>query len=66
MAEIFLRSNGVSSPDRSPNDVSLKVVIAGAGIAGLVAAVGLRDQGHQVHVWQSASRDSCKLLTSHV
>lgn len=31
---------------------SLKVIIIGAGIAGLSAAVGLRRAGHDVEVWR--------------
>ena len=45
-----LQSDGVLESGLLPNDLSLKIVIAGAGIAGLTAAVALRQQGHQVHV----------------
>lgn len=33
----------------------LKVLIAGAGIAGLSAAIGLRQQGHHVQVFEQSS-----------
>lgn len=32
------------------SEVSLKILIVGAGIAGLTAAIGLRREGHEVHV----------------
>lgn len=32
---------------------SLKVIIIGAGIAGLSAAIGLRRAGHDVEVWRA-------------
>lgn len=32
------------------SEVSLKILIVGAGIAGLTAAIGLRKEGHEVHV----------------
>ena len=50
MAKYPLQSNGVLESGLLPDVVSLKIVIAGAGIAGLTAAVALRQQGHQVHV----------------
>ena len=31
-------------------DKGLKILIAGAGIGGLTAAIALRRQGHHVHV----------------
>lgn len=40
---------------------SLKVIIIGAGIAGLSAAVGLRRAGHDVEVW----RILCSETLSH-
>lgn len=47
MANIHAQSNGA---EQTPNAGSLKVVIVGAGIAGLTTAVALRQQGHEVHV----------------
>lgn len=38
--------NGVSSEEQGP----LKVVIIGAGIGALSAAIGLRLEGHEVEV----------------
>jgi hypothetical protein len=40
-------TNGHSHGDEKPG---LKVLIVGAGVAGLCAAIGLRRQGHEVHV----------------
>ena len=34
----------------TPSVASLKILIVGAGIAGLTAAIGLRKEGHEVHV----------------
>lgn len=39
--------NGYHHGDEQPG---LKVLVVGAGIAGLSAAIGLRQQGHEVHV----------------
>lgn len=36
----------------------LKILIAGAGIAGLAAAVGLRREGHDVHVFEKSAFNS--------
>ena len=36
----------------SSNDRKLKIIVVGAGIAGLSAAIGLRDAGHEVEVLQ--------------
>jgi hypothetical protein len=47
-----MASDGESTPDA----VSLRVLIVGSGIAGLTAAVALRQQGHQVDVWKSHPR----------
>ncbi|KAL8926714.1 MAG: hypothetical protein Q9208_002788 [Pyrenodesmia sp. 3 TL-2023] len=33
----------------------LKVLIAGAGIGGLAVAVGLRQQGHDVHIFEKSA-----------
>lgn len=38
----------------SDNPPPLKILIAGAGIGGLAAAVGLRQQGHDVHVFEKS------------
>ena len=37
---------------------SLKVIIIGAGIAGLSAAIGLRRAGHDVEVWRALSSEA--------
>jgi hypothetical protein len=47
-----MASDGESIPDA----VSLRVLIVGSGIAGLTAAVALRQQGHQVDVCESHPR----------
>lgn len=44
------KSNAISGSEASTEPVPLKIVIVGAGIAGLTAAIGLRRQGHEVHV----------------
>ena len=56
----------VSAPDtlRAPHQAPLKVVVAGAGIAGLVLAVALLKKGIQVQVLErdlSAVRGEGKL-----
>ncbi|QKX64611.1 uncharacterized protein TRUGW13939_11786 [Talaromyces rugulosus] len=42
-------SNGLSD-DKRP----LKIIIVGGGIGGLTAAIGLRKQGHDVHVFEQS------------
>ncbi|KAK7899774.1 hypothetical protein LTR67_003519 [Exophiala xenobiotica] len=44
-------TNGHSHGDEKPG---LKVLIAGAGVAGLCAAIGLRRQGHEVHIYEQS------------
>ncbi|KAK5047454.1 hypothetical protein LTR84_006550 [Exophiala bonariae] len=47
-------ANGLS-PQKTDDDVlPLKILIVGAGIAGLTAAVGLRQQGHHVQVFEQS------------
>ena len=41
---------------------SLKIIIIGAGIAGLSAAVGLRRAGHDVEVWSALFQRLCPCL----
>lgn len=41
------------------SDVSLRVIIVGAGIGGLTAAIGLRRQGHEVIVKLLTVKDRC-------
>jgi 2-polyprenyl-6-methoxyphenol hydroxylase-like FAD-dependent oxidoreductase len=43
--------NGVSNYDSG----RLQVLVVGAGIAGLSAAIGLRQQGHYVQVFEQSS-----------
>lgn len=54
MTATAIRKNGMngvngSAINGSP-DEGLKVLIVGAGIAGLTAGIGLRKQGHHVQV----------------
>ncbi|KAL8827878.1 MAG: hypothetical protein Q9170_006834 [Blastenia crenularia] len=37
-----------------PNAPPLKVLVAGAGIGGLAVAIGLRQQGHEVHIFEKS------------
>lgn len=46
--------NGVNGSGHHEQD-GLKILIAGAGIAGLSAAIGLRQQGHRVHIFEQSS-----------
>lgn len=45
--------NGDASQSRSLQQ-GLKVLIIGAGIGGLTAAIAIRQQGHEVHVFESS------------
>ena len=47
-------ANGVNGVSHQDPD-GLKVLIAGAGIAGLSAAIGLRQQGHHVQIFEQSS-----------
>lgn len=38
---------------------TLKLIIVGAGIGGLTAAIALRQQGHEIHVGESGSLAYC-------
>ena len=40
-------ANGVNGHSQA----GLKIIVVGAGIGGLASAIGLRKQGHEVHVW---------------
>ena len=62
-------SESFSAEESTPWDgstQSLKVIIIGAGIAGLSAAVGLRRAGHDVEVWRALFRSlsHCLLFQS--
>lgn len=47
-----------------PAEQGLRILIAGAGIGGLVAAIALRQQGHEVLV--GIGLDSCENLTNSI
>ncbi|KAI9801589.1 MAG: hypothetical protein M1825_003268 [Sarcosagium campestre] len=49
------KSSTESSASDSVTDRPLKVIIVGAGIAGLSAAVGLRRAGHDVEIFEQSS-----------
>jgi flavin-dependent dehydrogenase len=42
--------------------MALKVLVVGGGIGGLTAAVGLRQQGHEVIVWFSGNNQAALLI----
>lgn len=52
--------NGVDSVNGHKQDQpgALRVLIVGAGIAGLSTAIGLRQQGHHVQVWKMGTFNS--------
>lgn len=52
MKRIATNAHSVEADDFSP---AISILIAGAGIGGLAAAIGLRDQGHHVHVFEQSS-----------
>ena len=43
-------SSVVKAPTSNDGSKPLKILVVGAGIAGLAAAIGLRRAGHQVEV----------------
>lgn len=51
LAQDLDHSSTASHTYTSSNDRKLKVIIIGAGIAGLSAAIGLRYAGHDVEVF---------------
>lgn len=48
-----------TNPDHKSSMHGLKVLIAGAGIGGLAAAIALRQQGHHVEVMYAISVAVC-------
>lgn len=48
-----------TNPDHKSSMHGLKVLIAGAGIGGLGAAIALRQQGHHVEVMYAISVAVC-------
>jgi len=47
-------TNGHPKAHRSPPDKPLKVTVVGGGIASLVAAIALRQQGHDVTIYEKS------------
>lgn len=52
MAEVLGANGSVTNGFHEPES-GLKILVVGAGIGGLSAAIGLRQQGHTVHVKSS-------------
>ena len=50
MGEALLAMTSATNGEHGHQDSALKILIVGAGIGGLSAAIGLRMQGHNVQV----------------